>query len=64
METQNKHITQTERKLESLSALVLILKKGEFSLLHPTRSSLEHILNICIYTKFVTTQNGRTSYNI
>jgi hypothetical protein len=40
MEIQEKHITQTEQNLESLSALVLILKKGEFSLLHPARSNL------------------------
>jgi hypothetical protein len=30
MEIQEKHTTQTERKLESLSALVLILKKESF----------------------------------
>jgi hypothetical protein len=30
MEIQKKHITQTERKLEFLYALVLILKKKEF----------------------------------
>jgi hypothetical protein len=30
MEIQKKHTTQTERKLESLSALVLILKKESF----------------------------------
>jgi hypothetical protein len=39
MEIQEKHITQTEQKLESLSALVLILKKGYFYLLHLERSS-------------------------
>jgi hypothetical protein len=30
MEIQKKHITQTEQNLESLSALVLILKKEIF----------------------------------
>jgi hypothetical protein len=30
MEIQEKHITQTEQNLESLSALVLILKKESF----------------------------------
>jgi hypothetical protein len=30
MEIQKKHITQTEQNLESLSALVLILKKESF----------------------------------
>jgi hypothetical protein len=32
IETQKKQITQTERKLESMSALVLILKKESFSI--------------------------------
>jgi hypothetical protein len=37
MEKQKKHITQTKQNLESLYALVLILNKESFSLLHSVR---------------------------
>jgi hypothetical protein len=63
METRRKHITQIERNLESLSALVLILKEVFLSFTFGKKQRrIDQKLSI--YTKIVTTENRCTSYNI
>jgi hypothetical protein len=64
MEIQKKHITQTERKLESLSALVLILKKESF-LYYIWQEATSNRSEIYLFIqKLSQLKNRWTSYNI
>jgi hypothetical protein len=61
MEIQEKHTTQTERNLESLSALVLILKKESFLYYIQQEETFDRSW-IYVFIQTFTTQNGWTSY--
>ena len=49
METQREHITQIEWNLESLSALVLILKKKSFSITFGKKHPRIDLKSMCLY---------------
>jgi hypothetical protein len=49
MKIQKKHITQTEQKLESLSALVLILKNESFLYYIQQEATLNNLESMYLY---------------